>query len=177
MLKCFSKIAVVVMVAAIVLNFAACDVAAGGSSATSSAAPQNMQGASSAQGNAGQPPQGVNRGAQPGGANMDEILAAVAEKLGLTTEEVKEAFNSTKPEMPEQGQPPSGAGHQSSTPPAGTMREPPQGGMPADGHLPPQGGGMPGMEIVYAAMAESLGIDAEDIATAFEEAFQEATAD
>jgi hypothetical protein len=104
--------------------------------------------------------------------NMKNMLAKAAEILGISTDKLTSAFEAAQASMGPTGgqQPPQGGQPPTGQPPSGqqsqTGQQPTSGQQPTG--QPPQGG--PNMQALYDKMAETLGISADKIASAFEQA-------
>ncbi len=119
---------------------------------------------------AGQSSQQPGTGQRPaGGQDMTKVLTRAAEILGVSSDKFITAFNNARP------QPPSGAGQQE--PPSGQQgekpSEPPSGqqGQPPSGQQGQSGKGF--MTETYTKMAEELGVSADKIEAAMNQAMQE----
>lgn len=165
-----------VMVIAVLLLTGCGSTATGSNPASTLSGPsqpaQDQQGIQ--QGNQQSGQQGGGKGG-PGGqdwqAMQAKLLARVAEILGVSSESLTTAYesamkevmgNMTPPSLPNQGQPPSGDNQ-------GTPPMPPSdnrtGGPGRQG-----GGGGPDMSAVYSKVASALGLTAEKVQAAFEQA-------
>ncbi len=114
---------------------------------------------------------------QPDNANIQAVLERAAEILNISSEEFIAAFQSAMPTPPRGEQtgelpaPPAGQN--------GTQSPPQQGEQGGESLVHPEGqvpvaGGSPGIPLeIYSRMAEELGISADDIAEAMEQAQKE----
>lgn len=172
-------ITLVIIVAAALL--AGCGSTATGSTpastpAGSSQPAQDQQGSQQSGQQGGQ--QGGGKGG-PGGqdfqAMQTKLLARVAEILGVSTESLTTAYQSAIKEVMGNMTPPSGAG-QGQPPSVGTQGQPPSSGgtppmPPSDNRTGGPGGrGGPDMSGVYSKVASALGLTAEKVQAAFEQA-------
>ena len=99
-----------------------------------------------------------------GGQDMTKVLARAAEILGVSSDKLTTAFNNARP------QPPSGQqGEKPSEPPSGQQGEKPS--EPPAGQQGQSGKGF--MTDTYTKMAEELGISADKIEAAMNQAMQE----
>jgi hypothetical protein len=105
-----------------------------------------------------------------GGQDMTKVLTRAAEILGVSSDKFTTAFNNARPQAPagggQQGQQPSG--EKPSEPPSGQQGQPPE---PPSGQQSQSGKGF--MTETYTKMAEELGISADKIEAAMNQAMQE----
>jgi hypothetical protein len=182
MLKIF-KIILPVTVLALAMSLMIGCSATGGSSTTSgtnqnstsssiqnqdSSSVQQTSNSSDTQKLGGQRPNGN------GGPQMDQMLSRVAEILNISEEDFtaafQEAMSANMPQRPSGSeQPPQTQGEPPQQPP-----EQSEGGF-SNGQLGQRSGQHPGfdMQKIYEQLAEKLGISADDIASAFDQARQE----
>jgi len=146
-----------------IINLAACS--SGASQSTSSSSPQTSK--QQAPSSGAQPPS-MPAGGQPPARMDDEgmetMLNQVAEILGISAGEVTSAF--------EQAQASLFSGRQPEGQPPEPGQQPPQGQPPESGEGPPARPGGPDMTALYDEMANILGISADEISAAFEQAGQ-----
>lgn len=157
------------------------DDSTSGSNQPSSSTTQNKPSSTSQQ--TANPSEGQQQGNRPmGGDNsqMNQLAVRAAEILGVSEDEFVAAFQTAmsnhmsegpggEGQQPPQGEPPESIGE--------PLHESPEqsGGEPPEMQLGKQGGQGPAfdMEEIYEEMSEILGISADDIADAFEQAQQE----
>ncbi len=180
------KIAKFPVYAALVIIISAMALAGCSSSSTSSSTPSSTQQPAAQTQQSGQQSgqQGGQQGSQQGqkhdGQDMQEmqtkLLTRVAEILGVSTESLTTAYQNAMQSV--MGDKTPGQGGQGTPPekPSGEGdQKPPEGGQPPTDGQGGQGGGHggPDMSGVYSKVAEALGLTAEKVQAAFEQAQKE----
>ena len=156
-------IGIVVSLVLSIISLAACS--SGASQSNSSSSPQTSGQQAPSLG--AQPPSMPANGQPParmGGEGMETMLNQVAEILGISASEVTSAF--------EQAQASVFSGQQPEGQPPEPGQQPPQGQPPESGEEPSAHSEGPDMTALYEEMVSILGISADDISAAFEQARQ-----